>query len=241
MDLGSPIETTDNSRCRAIHRAVYERHDSVVELLLQRGASVLGRGESHTPLWLAAQRGSVSCCKLLLDAGAPVDDDSISTMTPLGTAADNMHPDVVTLLLSHSADPNLGQPLIAALGGGCHPAVVNLLVHAGADINCPEPNAGWTPIIYAALNGEVGVMKLLLEVGADIHAKTRIDGRDDDGGRTALHWAAAKGKKIVLRMLVEAGADIEAVDESGMTPMALAHINDQDECVQRLRDAGARF
>jgi ankyrin repeat protein len=96
LDLGSPIETTDNSGCRAIHRAVYERHDSVVELLLQRGASVLGRGESHTPLWLAAHRGSVSCCKLLLDAGAPVDDDSIPTMTPLGTAADNMHPDVVT-------------------------------------------------------------------------------------------------------------------------------------------------
>jgi ankyrin repeat protein len=59
---------------------------------------------------------------------------------------------------------------------------------------------------WAAGNGHKGVCRLLIEHGADIHAK-------HDG---ALRWAAGNGHKGVCRLLIEHGADIHANDDCAL-------------------------
>ena len=53
---------------------------------------------------------------------------------------------------------------------------------------------GWTPLMCAAGNGHVSVIKALKAIGADLN-------KQNDEGRTALFWAAARGETDMLRML----------------------------------------
>lgn len=70
------------------------------------------------------------------------------------------------------------------------------LVHARS-----EPY-GWTPLHAAAHAGQLAVVELLLQRGADVNAR-------DDGDRTyPMHWAAAAGHLDVVRRLANAGGDV---------------------------------
>ena len=46
-------------------------------------------------------------------------------------------------------------------------------------------------------------MELLLEKGADVESRSRLD------GQTPLSWAAEKGHEAVVKLLLEKGADVE--------------------------------
>ena len=58
---------------------------------------------------------------------------------------------------------------------------VRRLIEEGADVNWRH-EGGWSPLIVAANNGLVDVVRLLLDKGADIHHKNNY-------GTRALHAA----------------------------------------------------
>ncbi len=74
-----------------------------------------------------------------------------------------------------------------------HPGV-NWLVAHGADVNAPSPDGGITPLMLAAYLGDVGVVELLLNHGAD-KAITDAD------GKTALDYARDAGNDMALQVL----------------------------------------
>ena len=80
------------------------------------------------------------------------------------------------------------------------------------DINARDKR-GATPLMYAAAFGNSEEMKLLLDGGADVNAKSTF-------GATALIWAA--GEPVKSRMLIERGADINAQSRQGRTPLMAA-------------------
>lgn len=53
---------------------------------------------------------------------------------------------------------------------------VNELLHEGADPNCTLDKALLTPLHFAAQNNALFVIPLLVEAGADLHAKTQPEG-----------------------------------------------------------------
>ena len=59
------------------------------------------------------------------------------------------------------------------------------------------------------------VPELLLERGADIHAKT-------DSGFMPLHTAADEGRKEIVVLLLARGAEVNARNKDGETPLTLA-------------------
>ncbi|HJR71449.1 MAG TPA: ankyrin repeat domain-containing protein, partial [Gammaproteobacteria bacterium] len=69
----------------------------------------------------------------------------------------------------------------------------------------------------------IAALDLLLDAGADIHART-LSGRAGarSPGRTALFGAAFWGWNDVVDFLVERGAKIDVAERGGMTPVDAA-------------------
>ena len=73
-----------------------------------------------------------------------------------------------------------------------YPAIVILLLAAGANVDKQEDYDGWTPLIMAANNGKIEVVKELLKAGANKKLK-------DNDGKTAYDLARKEEIKAVLR------------------------------------------
>ena len=91
---------------------------------------------------------------------------------------------------------------------------------------------GHTALAMAAMKGNVAVVRLLLEAGAD------KDTTIHNHGYTALMLAAARGHLECVRLLLDAGADREKASRNGKTAAMLASTFGRLECV-RLLSGGA--
>ncbi|MDM4768532.1 ankyrin repeat domain-containing protein [Pelomonas sp. SE-A7] len=114
-----------------------------------------------------------------------------------------------------------------------HWRLVQFLVEQGAPTDHALSDTGETALHAALCHDErIGrdrVLKVLLDAGADVHAKTLV-GQPTGGfmrdartrGETALHRAALVGTPDTLRLLLDAGAQVEVRDAHGDTPLAWA-------------------
>jgi uncharacterized protein len=100
--------------------------------------------------------------------------------------------------------------MIAALKG--HTEMARKLIARGADVNKP----GWTPLHYAATNGHLAIMNMLLEEHAFIDAES-------PNGTTPLMMAAHYGTPEAVKLLLEAGADVAMKNQLGLTAVDFAH------------------
>jgi ankyrin repeat protein len=215
----------------ALMWAVAQKHPDVVRVLLAHGADVHARSDSwsqveavsphghpeynraipygnNTPLMFAARAGDLASAKLLVDAGANVNDQDARGVSVVTLAAHSGYLDLVEFLLDKGADPNASAagfaPLHEAIMRRDEPLVRALLAH-GADPHARlqtwtptrrqssdfhfEPELiGATPYWLAARFVQPNVMRLLVELGADplfVHRSDRVvDGRE---GRAYEH------------------------------------------------------
>ena len=89
------------------------------------------------------------------------------------------------------------------------------------------------PLIDAARNGEVEVVRSLLTDGADPNTA-------QGDGMTPLHWAAERGHAAVAELLLSAGAAVDGKTRVGSyTPLHLASRGGHGPITRALLDAGA--
>lgn len=94
--------------------------------------------------------------------------------------------------------------------------IMELLLNAGAQVNITTPE-GFTCLHYAARDGNLKAVTLLLKHKADIHAQATAQAENFQG-ITALHQAANKGHNLVVDCLLKAGAHCTALG-AGATPL----------------------
>jgi ankyrin repeat protein len=138
-------------------------------------------------------------------------------------------------------------PLMAALYRGHHD-IVDAVIEAGAEIDVFAAAAtgrmgdlrrsatdltvnscasdGWTPLHLAAFFGNLDAARLLLDLGADVHAVSR-----NSLANTPLHAATAGKHREIALLLIEKGANPRAVDAGGYTPLEIARQNGLTEVV----------
>jgi ankyrin len=290
----------------ALMWAVAQKHPAVVKVLLGHGADVTARSDvwsqmmavsphgvpeynreiphgGDTAFMFAARAGDLGSAKLLLAAGANVNDADAWGVSALVLAAHSGYRELAEVLLEAGADPNDDSAGFSAL----HIAIMRrdermaaALLARGADANArlgawtptrrqskdwnfaPEL-VGATPFWLAARFAQPGMMRLLLEHGADPRVVHRVDYTADAlvterrtlattalmaatgmGGGTA--WVQPSRVEREAPMLeavtlaVEAGVDVNAANTDGRTALDAAQALKYQAVVAFLVGRGAR-
>jgi ankyrin repeat protein len=131
---------------------------------------------------------------------------------------------ISTLLSIPGADINKlseegNTPLIVALANKNKITAVSY-IRSGADVNLRNMR-GATPLHWAASQGLVGALKLLLDSGADKDALT-FPTDPWEPMATPLHWACKAGQPNTATALLTAGANLTLRDGNGESVLDLA-------------------
>ena len=207
----------------ALNRALSDRNEDMIKLLLAKGANV--NEEDGTPKLLfdaVSYGGSKDIIKLMLEKGANVNAEYVGD-TVLEKAIDSGRVDVVELLLDKGANVNLKRKYATVLMRAIRAKkgradIVKLLLARGADVNAQGPY-GSTAVMLAIELGDKDSLELLLAHGADVNEKGGAF------GRTPLMLTVDGGKGYregCLKLLLDKGADVNAMDARGKTALMYA-------------------
>ena len=254
--------------------------DAAVAAFGFRGRPAPKDGGGLTPLVYAARANDLDSVKVLLDAGADVNQVTAYRWSPLLVATQNRYYKLGAYLIERGADVNLPNkggwtPLYLAtdnrnIESGDYPVrmpdmdhldFIKLLLDHSANVNARMKDStetrtvftnqwldenGATAFLRASQSGDLALMKLLLEHGADPKIPTVL-------GVTALHVAAGIGwvegityewspdaTLAAVKMLIDLGLDVNAQADTGRTALHGAAHKGRTDVIQVLADHGAK-
>jgi ankyrin repeat protein len=149
-------------------------------------------------LWQAAAEGRLDAVRQAVEKGIAVDAREDNGNTALMLAAFEGREAVVQYLLEQGADVNAanrgGQTALMAAASGPSPGTVKLLLEKGADVNARENTEMFTALMFAAAEGQLDNVRVLLRFGADKTLK-------DVDGETAADFARQNEHAEVVQLL----------------------------------------
>ena len=215
------------SRAAAPERAVTTGDDVADAAAFFGNRNQVKDGGGLTALVLAARENDLESVKLLVEAGANVNQVTNYGWTPLLTAAQNKNYQIGKYLLEHGADPNI------ANNGGWHP------LYLATDNRNIE--SGDYPVRPADMD-HLAFIRLLIDKGADVNARicgikstpTVCSGDSTEtrtiftnqwlyeDGATAFVRAAQSGDVALMKLLLAHGADPKIATAHNVTALATA-------------------
>jgi ankyrin repeat protein len=260
---GADVRARAGDGATALHWASYRDDHATAALLIAANADVNAVNDlGVTPLWVAATTRSTQTMATLLEAGANPNVVPPTGVTPLMIATRTGNLDAVRALLAHDADANLkerahGQTALMWAIAARQPDIVRALIDGGADVHarsatsrrhvllcCAQYNGdsrgaawiehgGFTPLLFAAREGDVESAKHLLAAGANVN-----DAAAD--GTSALALAAMSAQGAVAAVLIDHGADLNAA-AAGYTPLHAAVLRSDLQLAKKLIERGANL
>lgn len=235
LDGGQSPDTVDGGRSM-LGWAAQGGNVEMVQILLDAGAEVDAVDSvGHTPLMRAVEVGHEAVVEQLIGAGADLDVQASNGSSAVMLAVSDGRIAILEQLIGAGANLELADEygntaVLSAVEYGAEniEAVIDSLARGGANLDVSNPV--YTPLYYAVEQGDAGLVRTLLDAGADPNAAT-------NSGRLPLFQAAYDN--AILGMLLEAGADPGAVNEYGETALFAAIDHDNLDGVQALIDAGS--
>lgn len=202
-------ESEDRPRCRClpIHTAANNGWAEVVRSLIDLGyeAEIKSGNEGLTAFHIAAIQGSTNVLEVLLEKGINKDAVDVDGSTPFLRACE----------VNNSS-------------------FAKKLIEAGADVILPGWN-GTTPLHHTAKNGELELVEMLLQRGADKNATCS----ESWGYSTPLFLAAEEDAFQVLQHLIDEGVDVDTIGPDGFTALHVSSDRGYLKCLDALLKAGA--
>lgn len=122
-------------------------------------------------------------------------------------------------------------PLLASIANNDAEEVKRLKI-VPRNANTKEKKNGLTALHVAVETGNIEIVKMLLNAGAKVNAKSKSK-------QTPLSMIDGDATPELVRLLVERGADVNAQNDEGETPLMKATKEDRLEIVEVLLEAGA--
>ncbi|MCG1042397.1 ankyrin repeat domain-containing protein [Mycetohabitans sp. B8] len=173
-------------------------------------------------------------CVLMMGIGATI--PSTAQASPADTMIKAVKFDdvnAVRKLLAGGIDPNLvdagGMPMLVLAAREKSEKVAALLADQPKTDLEKLDRAGENAMMLAALNGQIGLVKHLIEKGAEVNKS----------GWTPLHYAATTGQDKIVKLLIDHCAYIDAASPNGTTPLMMAVRGGHITTVKLLLDEGA--
>ena len=229
-----------------------DTHPEIARVLLEHGADVTVRSDGGlTALLFAVRQGNLEAVRLLVNAGADVNDRAVTpdgrpmaifgdsqwsmpsadTSSALTLAATNGHYEIATFLLESGADPNVQnaafpyrtRPNISIRGEALKPGFASLHALVARRARVAEP-------------GSLETIETMIAHGADVNVRTpsvkapeitQLNPQPaitwvEVGGITPF-WIAANALDLeAMRLLVEHGADPTLKNMEETTPLMVA-------------------
>ena len=242
LDHGADIESCDGWHTRPLHTAAHNGNLEMLKLLLDRGADINSAGGDPvrgSAIQDAAYRGDIRMVQYLAERGAEIDMYGLGLPNGLQNAAGKGHITLTKFLLSAGAelesDGGHGTALQSAIAGHW-PDIVLLLLEHGAnpglvsEVRDRKTKPLPSPLLHATMEGHMGIVKLLLEHGADVNAPSWYWGSSN----LPLHTAAGKGDIEILQTLLKHGANVDAQTEDGVSAIHSAARKGQHKALSLL-------
>jgi ankyrin repeat protein len=239
-----------------LHYAARHNHVEVAKLLIDAGAKVNAReADDITPLLMAISNDNVPVAQFLLAHGGDVNAQDWYGRSPLWEAVN------VRNLYVHNATFKNGVDRAPLLD------LIQALLAAGANVNARTKETppfrhhlleitgslewvdftGQTPFLTAALAGDVTVMKLLLQHGADPRIDT-FHGTSALMAAAGVNWVVAQtwteGPQQLLeavKLCYELGLDVNQANSMGVTALHGAANRGSEDIIRFLVDKGANL
>jgi ankyrin repeat protein len=146
----------------------------------------------------AALNGRLNDVTALLKSGIRPDTLDQEGRTPLSYAAYNGNTEIMGLLIRNGADVNkadkFGRTALMMASSGPYPMAVKMLLDQKADPNLVDTEEHFTALMYAAAEGQLECVRILLLYKADPVMK-------DKDGDDALSFARNNGHKAIVTLL----------------------------------------
>lgn len=238
LESGADLEAPDDLDCTAIHRAVATGDIRYLRRLLAHGANVkhvTNSGYSvltHACFQPAGPR-KLAIVRELCDLGVSLDTTSVHAEFPLRVCLRFGDLETMQTLIALGANtkPLNWTPLHRAVAFGTVKEITEMQPEAGAIDGRTAPFE-LSPWLLAFVRGDIGIIGLLAELGADLTQTARC-------GETALHLAAEFGRLDALRWSLDLGAAPDSLNDFAETPLHRAAESSHPACVESLISRGA--
>ena len=231
-----PNIPSGRERETCLHVAARRGQDvAIVQMLLDHGASLDARRRDGCTAWLLARRGGFDAiARLLEDAGATT--QALSAVDELMAACGRGDVEAARRLATPTTVNALSPDDLANLpeaASGARWSTVAACVAAGFPVNTTD-HAGATALHYAAIEGQVEAVRLLLAAHADLNIV------DNEHSSTPLGWAVWGSDFFrkntgdyagTIRALLDAGAHRDPNGYLPENPAARAALEERSETV----------
>lgn len=212
VDHGANVRTADVYGRTALHYSTMNGFNVCTEYLLSQGVKInVNDHDGFTPLLYAIINGHTRCVEILLEKGASADPHQ-DGHNPVSLACHYGHTDITMLLYRYGAkstpNPEGLYPLHIVAREG-HVDLCRILSQEKENLDVVDKYSMWTPIFWAASDGNVDCARILLDAGCKVNVK-------DENGKTALYYAAWEGKMDCVELLINAGCELETVEDATM-------------------------
>ncbi|MBL1276335.1 MAG: ankyrin repeat domain-containing protein [Ectothiorhodospiraceae bacterium] len=207
-------------------KSIASSNEAEARAAILGGANVNGTLHGDSPLISVISRGHYTIAQQLIDAGADVNQKSLSSkkITPLIHAVVLGRDKLLALLLDSGADidaiDRMGKTaLIHAVEKG-RESIVEALLLRGANPLLKD-GRGSDAARYAKKYGRhEGIAKLIESAGSAYSAKSARPG--PAGGVSDLMRAASQGEKVKVQQLIRTGAAVDEADNFNATALHYA-------------------
>ncbi|KAJ8377547.1 hypothetical protein AAFF_G00256110 [Aldrovandia affinis] len=217
LDIPDANGNNNNNNGGAAHG-----HEGAVRLLLEWGAdvNVTLASTGWSPLMLATLSGKVAVAQQLVERGADPDQLNVLAKTAFEISLQLQQKDVknyldsITTVRPQPDDEKRRPDVFSALKLGNSQLVREIVEEDPVQVNMLNAE-GASPLMMAAVAGQMEEVQLLVERSAD------LDKQDGVHGWTALMQATYHGNKDVVKYLLSQGADVNLRAKNGYAPPLL--------------------